>query len=164
MRRHRERKRHPLPEPDDEVEAVRPLPLRLRAKYLGRSERSLYYMRAFLRNAEIKWDDDVVAGKHGRVAMRFLSEVCQLGGAEVQQAIHDMIKVKGAAAGRALWATILNIELRRLEEEERQQPVRMRIRMADGTEIVRVVTRANAEDEWAAMLDECQTRPVSRGG
>jgi len=66
MRRHRERKRHSLPEPEDELEAVRRLPLRLRAKYIGRSERALYYMRAFMRNAEIKWDDDVVNGSQPR--------------------------------------------------------------------------------------------------
>jgi hypothetical protein len=47
MQRYRERKRHPLPEPDTITEALRRTTPKNRARYVGRSVRSLHYIWLF---------------------------------------------------------------------------------------------------------------------
>ena len=73
------------------------------AAYVGRSERWLAYQAAYQRDRAFPWDAAVIDGKHGRVGMTFIAEVCRLGTEAAQRQVHDAIKAEGAAAGRALW-------------------------------------------------------------
>jgi hypothetical protein len=108
MQRYRERKRHPLPEPDTITEALRRTTPKNRARYVGRSVRSLHYIGVFLRCQEIKWDDAILDGKYGRCGIAFLAEVCKYSNAAGQQAVRDCIREhRSAAAGRALWRRLV---------------------------------------------------------
>src|ERR1035437_943968 len=106
-RRRRHRPRGELPAPRNVKEAVARMTRVQQAAYVGSSLRHWYYVREFNRYREIKWSGDVLNGKHGKVGMAFLAWVCKYGDRDVQQMIHDCIKRKGAAAGRALWRKVM---------------------------------------------------------
>jgi hypothetical protein len=101
MRRHRAR--GPRPTPRNVTEALAHMTRAQQAAHVGSSLRQWYYVREFARFREIKWTGDVLNGRHGKVGMAFLAWVCKYGDRDVQQMIHDCIRRKGAAAGRALW-------------------------------------------------------------
>jgi hypothetical protein len=103
MRRHRERKRIRGPEPNTINDVLRLMTRQQQAKYIRRSVRYWHYVVAFRRCTLIDWDGEVLNGKHGRIGIAFVAEVCRYGNADAQQAVHDRIKEAGAAAGRALW-------------------------------------------------------------
>jgi MarR-like DNA-binding transcriptional regulator SgrR of sgrS sRNA len=105
MRLYRARKR--APPPLTEAESKLAVPMRRFASLLHCSERHCYHLAAFQRHSAIKWSDDILNGKHGRVGAEFLAEVCEHGDAAAQKAIRDKIEEAGAAAGRALWQQFL---------------------------------------------------------
>ena len=104
MRRSRARKREPEPKREGLAAVIR---TRADFAHYGNiSDRQAAYLHAFRRDQLIEWDGAVLDGKHGKVGLAFLAEVCRLGDATVQQAIHDDIKKHGAAHGRTLWRMI----------------------------------------------------------
>lgn len=107
MRHYRARKKQVRPKTANRNEVLASMTKAQQAKYIGKSVRSWYYVSVFIRDSEIEWDDDVVDGKHGKIGIAFLAEVCKYGTRESQQLIHDRIKTAGAKAGRALWSQFL---------------------------------------------------------
>ena len=79
-----------------------------RAGVMRRSVRQFYLIQEFDRFATFTWHPDILNNKHGRCGMRFLALVCRFGTPAEQRRIHDIIRRKGAAAGRALWRDILS--------------------------------------------------------
>lgn len=76
------------------------------ATFANKLIRYLDYLGAFQRERLIEWDDDVINGKHGKIGMAFLAEVCRLGDASAQQQVHAAIRERGAAYGRELWRAL----------------------------------------------------------
>jgi hypothetical protein len=124
MKRYRRRQKASQPQPTNQVEAVLSMTKKQQAAFFECSVRSLHYVRTIFENTLIKWDDDVINGKHGKVGMNFIAEVCVNAPFEdIQQRINDTIKAEGAAAGRALWYA--------LRREEAPSPIKRRARVAD---------------------------------
>ena len=113
MRRHRALKAKPLAPSRDTTEMIAHMTRKQQAEWVGCSLRQWYYIREFSLYREIKWSADVLNGKRGKVGMAFLAWVCKYGDRNVQRMIHDCIKRKGAAAGRALWLDLLQSKRRK---------------------------------------------------
>ena len=106
MRRHRANKRRGIVLTPREKLYLAPIRV-FAPRVLRISPRQYYYDQAVKRHALIKWDD-ILAGKHGKVGIEFLAEVCKHGDASAQRAVHNKIKKAGAAAGRALWQKLIH--------------------------------------------------------
>jgi hypothetical protein len=109
MRHYRQRKKKARPKPSSRNEVLAAMTIKQRAALVGVSVRYWHYMKTFGENTLIKWDGDVMNGKYGKVGMAFLAEVCTNAPQDVQQAINDCIKARGAAAGRALWRDMVRV-------------------------------------------------------
>ena len=95
MRRHRANKRRGIVLTPREKLYLAPIRV-FAPRVLRISPRQYYYDQAVKRHALIKWDD-ILAGKHGKVGIEFLAEVCKHGDASAQRAVHNKIKKAGAA-------------------------------------------------------------------
>jgi hypothetical protein len=107
MRRYRCRAKASRPQPTTQTEALRGMTKKQQAAFFGCSVRHMHHHRTISENTLIKWDADVMDGKHGKVGMSFIAEVCVNATQDIQQRINDTIKSRSAAAGRALWSELL---------------------------------------------------------
>jgi hypothetical protein len=104
MRRYRARKKLWPIQPKTRDEAL--LPVKKFARFLRVSERQYFYHCVFRDHSLIKWGDELLNGKYGKVGIHFLAEVCKHGDASAQRAIRNRIRKAGAAAGRELWLVL----------------------------------------------------------
>jgi hypothetical protein len=123
MRRYRRRQKASQPKPATATEALARMTKKEQAMFCDCSVRYLQHLRTVFENTMIKWDADVMNGKHGKVGANFLAEVCVNAPFEdIQQRINDTIKTEGAAAGRALWYA--------LRRDESPSPIKKRAEVA----------------------------------